>query len=56
MLETQSDMAERLAIEQGKLSTTKHLLLEGVDEQIICKAVWLSKQELAKIKRDLDRS
>ena len=72
MLETQSDRAERLGIEkgkqlgieqgkqlgieQGKLDTARHLLLEGVDERIICKAAQLSKQELAKIKRELNRN
>ena len=45
---------KQLGIEQGRLDTARHLLLEGVDEQIICKATKLSKQELAKIKRDLD--
>ncbi len=64
MLETQSDRAKQLGIEQGKqlgieqgkLDTARHLLLEGVDERIICKAAQLSKQELAKIKRDLNRN
>ena len=71
MLETQSDRAKQLGIEQGKqlgieqgkqlgieqskLDTAKHLLMEGVDERIICKAAKLSKQELAKIKRSLDQ-
>ena len=59
MLETQSDRAEQRGIEKGmrkgKLDAAKHLLMEGVDERIICKAAKLSKQELAKIKRDLNR-
>ena len=70
MLETQSDRAERrgieqgkqlgieqgkqLGIEQGRLETAKRLLLDGVDERIICKAAQLSKQELDQIKRSLD--
>ena len=41
-------------IEQGKLEMVKRLLLEGVDEQTICKVAQLSKQELARIKRSLD--
>ena len=60
MLETQSDRAKQLGIQQGmrkgKLDTAKHLLMEGVDERIICKAAKLSKQELEKIKRELNRS
>ena len=39
--------------EQGKWDTAKKLLLEGVDERIICKAAQLTKQALAKIKRDI---
>ena len=42
--------------EQGKWDTAKKLLLEGVDERIICKAAQLTKQALAKIKRDLKQS
>lgn len=69
MLETQSDRAEQigiekgkqlgiekgklLGIEQGKLEMVKRFLLEGVDEQIICKAAQLSKRELTQIKRSL---
>ena len=41
--------------EQGKLEMVKSLLLAGADEQIICKAAKLSKKELAKIKRSLDK-
>ena len=59
MLETQSDRAERRGIEKGiklgKLDTARQLLLDGVDERIICKAAKLSKKELAEIKRSLDR-
>ena len=43
-------------VEQGRLETVKHFLLEGVDEQIICKAAKLSKQELEEIKRSLDQN
>ena len=57
MLETQSDRAERLGIkrgiEQGKLEMVKRFLQAGVEEQTICRAAQLSKQELAKIKRSL---
>ena len=56
MLETQSDRAKQLGIEQGKLEMVKRFLLEGADEQIICKAAKLSKQELEKIKRELNRN
>ena len=63
MLETQSDRAKQQGIEQGKqqgiklgkLDTARQLLLDGVDERIICKAAKLSKKELAEIKRSLDR-
>ena len=66
MLETQSDRAEQLGIEKGKqlgiehgiklgkLDTARQLLLEGYDEQAICRVTKLSKQELAKIKRELN--
>ena len=43
-------------IERGKLDTAHKLLLEGVDERIICKATHISKQALAKIKRDLKQN
>ena len=68
MLETQSDRAEQLGIEKGKqlgieqgiklgkLDTARQLLLDGYDEQAICRVTKLSKQELAKIKRELNRS
>lgn len=44
----------RKGIEQGKLEMVKRFLLAGFDEQEICKAAQLSKQELAQIKRSLD--
>ena len=50
------DRAKQEGIKQGKVDTVKRFLQEGVDERIICKAAKLSKQELAKIKRDLNRS
>ena len=40
-------------IEQGRLETVKGFLLAGFDEEDICKAAQLSKQELAQIKRRL---
>ena len=43
-----------LGIEQGKLEMVKRFLLAGFDEQEVCKAAQLSKQELAQIKRSLD--
>ena len=67
MLETQSDRAEQLGIEKGKQlgiekgkqqgmrDMVKRFLRAGFDEQAICKAAQLSKQELAKIKRDLNQ-
>ena len=41
-------------IKQGKLETIKGFLLAGFDEEDVCKAAQLSKQELAQIKRSLD--
>ena len=42
-------------IEQGKKDMVKRLLLDGVDEQTICRAAQLSKRELAQFKRSIDR-
>ena len=72
MLETQSDRAKQQGIEQGieqgkqlgieqgieqgKMDMVKRLLLDGVDEQTICRAAQLSKHELAQIKRSIDRN
>ena len=50
------EQGKQLGIEQGRLDTARHLLLEGVDERIICKAAKLSKQELEEIKRSLAQS
>ena len=50
------EQGKQLGIEQGRLDTARHLLLEGVDERIICKAAKLSKRELEEIKRSLDQS
>ena len=46
-------------IEQGKLEKlemVKRFLLEGIDEQTICKAAKLSKKELAEIKHSIRQS
>ena len=45
---------KQLGIEQGKLEMVKRFLLAGFDEQEVCKAAQLSRQELAQIKRSLD--
>ena len=45
---------KQLGIEQGKLEMVKRFLLAGFDEQEVCKAAQLSKQELDQIKRSLD--
>ena len=42
-------------IKLGKLDTARQLLLDGYDEQAICRATKLSKKELAEIKRNLDQ-
>ena len=42
-------------IKLGKLDTARQLLLDGYDEQAICRATKLSKKELAEIKRSLDQ-
>ncbi len=55
-IEQGKQQGKQLGIEQGKLEMVRRFLMEGVDERIICKASQLSKQELAKIKRDLNRS
>ena len=64
ILELPSERAERRGIEkgmqqgieQGKMDMVKRLLLDGVDEQAICRAAQLSKRELAQVKRSLDRN
>ena len=72
MLETQSDRAEQLGIEKGKqlgiekgkqlgieqmrAETVARMLARGTPDTDICAALQLSTKELAKIKRDLNRS
>ena len=45
---------KQLGIEQGKLEMVKRFLQAGFDEQEVCKAAQLSRQELVQIKRSLD--
>ena len=48
------ELGMQRGIKQGKLETIKGFLLAGFDEEDVCKAAQLSKQELAQIKRSLD--
>ena len=50
------EQGKQLGIERGMRDMVKRFLRAGFDEQAICKAAQLSKQELAKIKRDLNQN
>ena len=49
------ERGKQLGIEQGKLEMVKRFLQAGFDEQDICKAAQLSKQQLTQIKRNLNQ-